>query len=130
MEAAAIERVARTTYTEEVTVSKEALVEFRSRVEESSELQKAFRAASGGGKSWDWAALVALGEREGLPFSAEEARAFLNELDQSELSDFELELVAGGQGQATDAEDKGVLEAHGRTAARADAAARAVHRLE
>jgi hypothetical protein len=109
-------------------MSKEAAVEFRSRVEDSRELQKAVRAATGGGKSWDWAALVALGEREGLPFTAEEARAILNELDQSELSDFELELVAGGlQAEAKKAEGSNkfgaVIGVAGSRAARAGHAA-------
>jgi hypothetical protein len=111
-------------------MSREAVIEFRSRVGDSRELRKAVRAATGGGKSWDWAALVALGEREGLPFTAEEARAILNELDQNELSDFELELVAGGlQAEGKKGNDSGKFVAgmFGSSAARAGEAARAGH---
>jgi hypothetical protein len=114
-------------------MSKEALVELRSRIEDSRQLQKAVRTAAGGGKSWDLAALVALGEREGLSFTAEEARTFLTELDQSELSDFELELVAGGlqaEAKKTDSGSKFGANMFGAAAARGAAAAALGHAAE
>lgn len=60
---------------------------FRARVAEDSDLQEQVSACR------DAASVVALGQREGFEFTAASVETLLND---GELSDFELELVAGG----------------------------------
>ncbi len=68
----------------------EAFNAFRAEVEKDVALQEACREALASGKP---ELIVSLGSERGFEFSGAEAEAVINE---SELSDLELELVAGG----------------------------------
>jgi predicted ribosomally synthesized peptide with nif11-like leader len=71
-------------------MSSQAASDFRALVSESAELQQAARAALAKGGD---AALVELGHAHGFDFTVEEGK---EALAAGELSEFELEMVAGG----------------------------------
>ena len=75
----------------------ETLTNFRQAVSDSTDLQEKVR----GG-----ADLVALGKENGYDFTQEELNAGWEELQESEkeLTEFELEVVAGGQAGGTNAQ--------------------------
>ena len=75
----------------------ETLTNFRQAVADSTDLQEKVR----GG-----ADLVALGKENGYEFSQEELNAGWEELQESEkeITEFELEVVAGGQAGGTNAQ--------------------------
>ncbi|MFM9970687.1 MAG: Nif11-like leader peptide family RiPP precursor [Burkholderiales bacterium] len=78
-------------FIERIQMSIEALSNFRAQVNADPKLQKmVLQALSGAGEG-----LPSLGAKHGYSFTAEEARSLLND---TELSDFELEAVAGGGG--------------------------------
>ena len=70
----------------------ETLTNFRQAVADSADLQEKVKAG---------ADLVALGKESGFEFTQEELEAGWEELQESEegLTDFELEVVAGGYGR-------------------------------
>ena len=76
-------------------MSKQAALQFRGAVVESDELQDQIRA---GFESGDFS-LSRLAGENGYEFTPEEGRQVWDEFQESEreLSDFELEMVAGGQ---------------------------------
>ncbi len=78
-------------------MSKEAAEEFRNKVNSAPELQDKLRAAV---QSDDpFAAAVAIGAEQGLSFTSEEIQEAMTAAAEGELSDFELEAVAGGKGR-------------------------------
>lgn len=82
-------------------MSKQAIEDFRKQINESTELQAKVRGLNVDG-------LVALASEHGKVIEKDELRAFLAEMGakQMELSDFELELVAGGSmGPASNPDD-------------------------
>ena len=70
----------------------ETLINFRQAVADSTDLQEKVKAG---------ADLVALGKENGYEFTQEELESGWEELQESEegLTDFELEVVAGGYGE-------------------------------
>ena len=77
-------------------MSKESAVKFREKVSATPELQAKVRNAISQGK--DLSEAVALGKQTGFTFTEQEAEEVLATTSQGELSDFELEMVAGGKG--------------------------------
>ena len=75
-------------------MSKESALKFRDKINASPELQAKVRNAFSQGK--DLSEMVALGAQNGFAFTAEEAQEALAGAGEGELSDFELEMVAGG----------------------------------
>ena len=75
----------------------ETLINFRQAVSDSTDLQEKVKAG---------ADLVALGKENGYDFTQEELNAGWEELQESEkeLTEFELEVVAGGQAGGTNAQ--------------------------
>ena len=75
----------------------ETLTKFRNAVSDSNDLQEKVKAG---------ADLVALGKENGYDFTQEELNAGWEELQESEkeLTEFELEVVAGGQAGGTNAQ--------------------------
>jgi len=75
----------------------ETLTNFRQAVSDSTDLQEKVKAG---------ADLVALGKENGYDFTQEELNAGWEELQESEkeLTEFELEVVAGGQAGGTNAQ--------------------------
>ena len=75
----------------------ETLTNFRQAVADSTDLQEKVKAG---------ADLVALGKENGYEFTQEELNAGWEELQESEkeLTEFELEVVAGGQAGGTNAQ--------------------------
>ena len=75
----------------------ETLTNFRQAVSDSTDLQEKVKAG---------ADLVALGKENGYDFTKEELNAGWEELQESEkeLTEFELEVVAGGQAGGTNAQ--------------------------
>jgi len=75
----------------------ETLTKFRNAVSDSTDLQEKVKAG---------ADLVALGKENGYDFTQEELNAGWEELQESEkeLTEFELEVVAGGQAGGTNAQ--------------------------
>ncbi|MBX3465994.1 MAG: Nif11-like leader peptide family natural product precursor [Planctomycetes bacterium] len=71
-------------------MSKEAVREFRALVNADASLQDAVR-----GTALNLAQLVALGKAHGFEFTPQELEAIV---DETELSELELELVSGGAG--------------------------------
>lgn len=78
-------------------MSKEAAMTFRDQVCKSSSLQQQVRAAIESGK--DLTEAVRLGKSCGCEFTADEAAEVLQNMGSDELSEFELEMVAGGAGK-------------------------------
>ena len=72
----------------------ETLTKFRQAVADSADLQEKVKAG---------ADLVALGKENGYEFTQEELEAGWEELQESDegLTDFELDMVAGGKGHHT-----------------------------
>ena len=75
----------------------ETLTKFRNAVSDSTDLQEKVKAG---------ADLVALGKENGYDFTRGELNAGWEELQESEkeLTEFELEVVAGGQASGTNAQ--------------------------
>ncbi len=78
-------------------MSVEAARSFRMIVSQNADLRAVITQAVDAGKAPDW---VALGKQHGYIFNASEADDIISALagDNAELSDFELEMVAGGSG--------------------------------
>ena len=78
-------------------IMNETLTKFRNAVSDSTDLQEKVKAG---------ADLVALGKENGYDFTQEELNAGWEELQESEkeLTEFELEVVAGGQAGGTNAQ--------------------------
>ena len=72
----------------------ETLTKFRNAVSESTDLQEKVKAG---------ADLVALGKENGYDFTLEELESGWKQLQESEegLTEFELDVVSGGQGSST-----------------------------
>lgn len=79
-------------------MSKEAAMTFRDKVNTDQQLQVEMRRAIDAGNGIDEA--IGLGRKFGLEFTAQEAFEAMNEVGEGELTDFELELVAGGKGSS------------------------------
>jgi predicted ribosomally synthesized peptide with nif11-like leader len=82
-------------------MSYEAAVAFRQKVNESPELQAALRSHM---NPVDHPFVVSLGQKNGFDFTdadSEKLYASLSSSQDSELSDFELEMVAGGAAQGS-----------------------------
>jgi predicted ribosomally synthesized peptide with nif11-like leader len=79
-------------------MSKDAVLAFRNKVIESADLQDQVRAAvkAGGGP-----ALVALGKTNGHEFTGDDVREVYAPLESGELSESQLEGVAGGANNLT-----------------------------
>ena len=76
--------------------------EFRAKINESEELQQVIKTRLQA-KSLD---LVALGKEHGFEFTQAEAKALIDQLEEEgELSEFELEVVAGGSVHQTGVKD-------------------------
>ena len=75
-------------------MSKQGVQAFRDKVSQIPALQQQVRSAIESGE--DLSAAVALGQQYGCEFTREEAQEVLQCVRGDELSDFELELVAGG----------------------------------
>ncbi len=80
-------------------MSKEAALAFRDKVAETPQLQAQVRRAIEAGESLDEA--VRLGKQNGFEFTVAEAQEAMSNFGTSELSDFELEMVAGGKGHSS-----------------------------
>lgn len=78
-------------------MSKEAAMAFRDKVCKTPALQQQVKAAIESGS--DLTEAVRLGKTCGCEFTAEEAAECLQCLGSDELSEFELEMVAGGAGK-------------------------------
>jgi predicted ribosomally synthesized peptide with nif11-like leader len=79
-------------------MSKDAVLAFRNKVVESADLQDQVRAALKAGGS---PALVALGKTNGHEFTAADVREVYAPLESGELSESQLEGVAGGANNLT-----------------------------
>ena len=77
-------------------MSTNSVLEFRSRLNESPELQTELRSKSDGEIYAE--DIVDLAKTNGFDFSVEELDQTVSEGQDTELSDFELELVSGGKG--------------------------------
>ena len=79
-------------------MSKAAALAFRDKVAQNPELQAKVRQAIEAGQSLEEA--VRLGKQHGHEFTVEEAEQAMEEVSSGELSQFELEMVAGGKGRS------------------------------
>ena len=77
-------------------MSKQAAITLRDNVNASPALRAKMRAAIEQGQGMEEA--IRLGREEGLECSAEDIEQATQEIGEAELSDFELEMVAGGKG--------------------------------
>lgn len=76
-------------------MSQENVQQFYDMVSNNSEMQERLKTA--GSKENFFNMAVQLGQENGYTFTSQEVESFLNQRNQSELSDRELESVAGGE---------------------------------